>query len=175
MRKFIIRALLSGLDLFESVIINKFPSEWVKRISKLAVSRFKLFGEALVDSDPNDKEQLEKIAKETIGSHEFAELEKFAVSELAAKIPNAKLAEVLLSTESLRLNFYLLLTDDNKNNSEQIKELFESFLRSEDFDNIAITLTELLAEKYAKNPTVKEFLVGLVTTLVNSDDDQNVN
>lgn len=103
------------------------------------------------------KNNLKKIAKETIGSHEFAELEKFAVSELAAKIPNAKLAEVLLSTESLRLNFYLLLTDDNKNNSEQIKELFESFLRSEDFDNIAITLTELLAEKYAKILQLKNF------------------
>lgn len=175
MRKFIIKALLSGLNLFESVIINKFPSEWVKRISKLTVSRFKLFGEALIDSDPNDKEQLEKIAKETIGSTEFAELEKFAVSELATKIPNAKLAEVLLSTESLRLNFYLLLTDEDTNNNEQIKQLFEDFLHSEDFDKIAITLTELLADKYAKNPTVKEFLISLVTTLVNSDDDENIN
>lgn len=174
MKKFIIKSLLAGLTLFETFIINKFPSEWVKKISKLAVARFKLFGEALVDADPNDKDQLEKIARETLGSSEFADLEGFITREIANKIPNDQLAQVLLQTESLRLNFFLILSDEDKDNKKQIKELFESFLRSEEFDSIAITLVTLLADKYAgKNPAIKEFLVALVTSLVNSDDDQN--
>ena len=174
MKKFIIKSLLAGLNLFESFIINKFPSEWVKKISKLAVVRFRLFGEALIDADPNDKDQLEKIARETLASTEFADLEGFITREIADRIPNDKLAQVLLQTESLRLNFFLILGDEDKDNAKQIKDLFESFLHSEEFDTVAITLTSLLAEKYAgKNPAVKEFLVALVTSLVNSDDDQN--
>lgn len=171
MKKFVIKLLLEGLSLFESIIVNKFPSEWVKKISKLAVARFKLFGEALIDSDPNDKEQLERIARETLASPEFIALEGFITTELAAKIPNEKLAQVLISTEKLRLNFLSVISDDDTDNAKQLKELFDSYLHSEDFDTVAITLTELLAEKYAKNAVVREFLVNLVTTLVNSDDE----
>lgn len=170
MKKFIIKALLTGLSLFENMIVNKFPSEWVKKISKLGISRFRLFGEALIDADPNDKAQLEKIAKETLGSPEFADLEGFITREIADKIPNEKLAQILLSTEQLRLNFFTILSDDDKDNGKQIKALFESFLHSEEFDTVAITLAELLAEKYAKNEAVRQFLVDLVTELVNSDD-----
>lgn len=173
MKKFIIKSLIAALGLFENIVVSKFPSEWVKKISRLVVSRLKLFGEALVDVDPNDKDQLEKIAKETLGSVEFAELEGFITQELVEKIPNEKLGQILLSTEQLRLNFFRIVSDEDKDNGKQIKELFESFLHSEEFDSIAIQLTELLAEKYAKNQDVRLFLVGLVTSLVNSDDEQN--
>lgn len=170
MKKFAIKILVSALNLFSGTIVSLIPSEWVKRVAELSIVRLKLFGEALVDADPNDKDQIEKIARETLVSPEFQNLERQLTLEVVSKIPNVKLGNVLLGTENLRLQFFAVLGDDNKDNGVQIKELFESFLKSEEFDTMAITFAELLADKYAKNDLTRQFIINLVTSLVNSDD-----
>jgi hypothetical protein len=170
MKTFAIKVLISALKMFDNAIVSRINSAWVKRVVTLMMKRLTLFGEALVDGDPNNKEQIEKIARETLVSPEFQDLQRQLTIELAAKIPNQKLATVLVSTENLRMQFFAVLGDDDSANAAQIKELFESYLKSEDFDVMAITFAELLAEKYAKNEMAREFIVSIVTSLVNSDD-----
>jgi len=170
MKKFIINALITGLQLFESLVVDKLSSQWVRLSAKLSISRLKLFGEALVDSDPNDKAQIEKIAKETLVSAEFSQLHSALTNELASKVKNEQLVKLLVLTESLRMHVLAVLVDDNKDNSAQLKAALEDFMRSEEFDALAISFAELLTDKYAKDPVIKRYLVALVTTLVNSDD-----
>jgi len=170
MKKFVIKALVAGLTLFDSFIINRLTSEWVKKLAKLATSRLKLFADALIDSNENDKEQLEQIAKETLISTEFVDLNALLTKQLADSIENQHLVKMILFTETLRLKLLALLVDEDKNNKAQVKQLLEEFVKSEDFDSIAISLAELVTDKYAKDPLVKQYLVSLVTTLVNSDD-----
>ena len=143
MKSFAIKVLISALKMFDNAIVSKINSEWVKRIVVLSMKRLTLFGEALVDSDPNNKEQIEKIARETLVSPEFRDLQK---------------------------QLFAVLGDDNTANAEQIKGLFESYLKSEEFDTLAIGFAELLAEKYAKNEMAREFIVNIVQSLVDSDD-----
>lgn len=170
MKNFVIKILTGALDLFSDIIVTRIPSEWVKQLVSMTTKRLLLFGEALTDSDPNNKEQVERIAKETLLSPEFQELEKQLTLNLIEKIPNPKLGKVILDTDALRLQLFATLGDNDPNNAEQLKATFEAFLKSEEFDSMAITFAELLAEKYAKNPATQQFIVGLVTSLVNSDD-----
>lgn len=172
MKKFVIKVLVNGLALFSDLIVSHIPVEWVKKTVNLTIKRLKLFGEALVDADPNDREQLELIAKQTLMSPEFQELEKHLTLELVSKIPNEKLGQVLLQTDTLRLNFFSIIGDENNDNKEQVKEMFEQFVKSEEFDSMVINLTEVLADKYSKNEAAKQFIIAMVTSLVNSDDNQ---
>lgn len=170
MKSFTIKVLISALKMFDNAIVSKISSEWVKRIVVLSMKRLTLFGEALVDSDPNNKEQIEKIARETLVSPEFRDLQKQLTAEIVSKIPNPKVAALLIATENLREQFFAVLGDDNNANADQIKDLFESYLKSEEFDTLAIGFAELLAEKYAKNEMAREFIVNIVQSLVDSDD-----
>lgn len=170
MKKLVIKILNAGLNMFESVIVSHLSSESVKQFVKLLFERLGLFGDALVDADPNNKAQIEKIAKETLISPLFQQMETSIAGELAAKIPNEKLREVLMTTDKLRLQFLGTLGDNDPNNQEQIKQLFDDFLKSEEFDTIVLTLTKLLTDKYSKNETVSQVILGIVTELVNSDD-----
>lgn len=170
MKNFVIRILLKTLTLFTDLIVNRLNSLWVKRATELAIKRLMLFGEALVDADPNDKDQIEKIARETLMSPEFQQFEKQITLDIASKIDDARIANLLIQSDALRLNLFNVLGDDDPNNKEQIKDLFASFVKTEEFDNIVIGLADLLADKYAKNPATKEFVMSLVTSLVNSDD-----
>ena len=170
MKNFVIKILLKALALFTDLIVNRLNSLWVKRATELAIKRLMLFGEALVDADPNDKDQIEKIARETLMSLEFQQLEKQITLDIASKIEDVRIANFLIQSDALRLNLFAVLGDDDPNNKEQIKDLFASFVKTEEFDNIVIGLADLLADKYAKNPATKEFVMSLVTSLVNSDD-----
>lgn len=170
MKSFVIKILLKALNLFTDVIVSRINSEWVKKATELTIKRLSLFGEALVDSDPNDKEQVERIAKQTLLSEEFQNLEKAVTLEIASKIDNPILANMLIQSDDLRLKIFATLGDDVNSNKDQIKDVFEAFVKTEEFDTIVIGLTELLANKYAKNEATKEFMISLVTSLVNSDD-----
>lgn len=170
MKKWIIKVLVRALDIFTDLIVAKLNSEWVKKSVSLTIKRLSLFGEALTDADPNDKAQIEKIARETLVSPEFQDLERQITADLAAKIQNPQLAAMLTQSDNLRLQLFAVLGDNVVQNGEQVKIVFEDFLKSEEFDTIAIGLAQLLADKYAKNETMKQFIVSLITSLVNSDD-----
>jgi hypothetical protein len=170
MKKFAIKVLLAALNLFSNSIVSAIGSEWVKRSVALTIKRLTLFGEALTDADPNDKVQIERIARETLLSPEFQDLEKEVTAELAAKIPNEHLANLLIQSDALRLQLFAAIGDDNTDNGEQLKAIFEGFIKTEEFDSIVIGLAQLLADKYSKNEVAKQFIVSLVTSLVNSDD-----
>ncbi len=170
MKNFAIKILLNALALFSEIVISRINVEWVKKTLDLTIKRLKLFGEALTDNDPNDKDQIELIAKQTLMSEEFQALEKHITLEIVKQIPNEKLGNLLLQTDDLRLRFFALLGDENPENKEQIKDMFEQFIKSEEFDTVVINLTELLVEKYAKNEAAKQFIIAMVTSLVNSDD-----
>lgn len=172
MKKFVINVLIKALELFTDVIVSRINSEWVKKSVQLTIKRLSLFGEALVDNDPNDKEQIELIARQTLLSSEFQDLEKQVTADIAAKIEDARIASFLLETDKLRLQLFSVIGDNDPKNGEQIKELFESFIKTEEFDTIVINLTELLVEKYSKNEATNKFIVSLVTGLVNSDDNK---
>lgn len=170
MKKWAIKLLLGALNIFTDIVMSKINVEWVKKSVGLTIKRLALFGEALTDADPNDKAQIEQIAKQTLLSPEFQELERSVVVELVSKIENQKLANMLLQTNDLRLQLFAVLGDDNKQNSEQLKAVLETFVKTEEFDSIVIGLAELLADKYAKNETMRLFIISLVESLVNSDD-----
>lgn len=172
MKKFAIKILVQAIDLFDDMIIARLSPEWVKNLAALTIKRIKMFGIALSDSDPNNKAQIEKIARETLLSREFQDLEKALTARLVEKISNPKIGKVILDTDALRLQMLAAFGDDNMNNGEQLKAVLEGFVKSEDFDSMAITFAELLADKYAKNETMKLFIINLVTSLVNSDDNE---
>lgn len=169
-KNFAIKVLLGALNIFSKMVIARLPSEWSKKLATLSVVRLSMFGEALTDANPDDKAQIEQITRETLLSKEFQELETEFTKELASKIPNQAIADVLLTTNKLRLDFFAALGDNNDANQEQINVLFADFVKSEDFDTIAISMTTLLADKYAKNDIVHDFIIATVTELVNSDD-----
>ena len=172
MKKFAIKILINALDLFDDIILSKLSPQWVKDVATVTLNRLKLFGAALTDSDPNNKAQIERIARQTLLSSEFKNLERNLTLQLVEKMDNPKLGKVILDTDALRMQMLSALGDDDLNNAEQLKKVLESFLKSEDFDSIAITFAELLAEKYAKNETMRLFIINLVESLVNSDDAQ---
>lgn len=170
MKNLILNVVIKALEFFSSFITDKVDSKSLKRSIELLVKRVVLLGRALTDADPDDKAQIEVIVRQTLLSPEFVELEKQVTTDLVAKIENEKLATLLSETDDLRLKLFAALGDDDTQNGEQIKLLLEDFLKSEQFDTVAISMAELLAEKYAKNPLAKEFFISLVKSLVNSDD-----
>lgn len=172
MKNFAIKILISALKLFSDVIVSRINSEWVKKSVELAIKRLTLFGEALVDNNPDDKAQVEAIAKQTLMSPEFQAVEKELTVMLANKISNKAFADLLIHTDELRLKLFASLGDDVIQDGEQVKEIVESFVKTEEFDTIVISFAELLADKYAKNDTMKQFIITLITSLVNSDDEQ---
>lgn len=171
-KNFAIKVLLGALNIFSKMVIAKLPSEWSKKLATLSVTRLELFGIALTDANPDDKTQIEQITRETLLSKEFQDLETVFTQELASKIPNPAIANVLITTNQLRLDFFAALGDGNPENQAQINQLFANFVKSEEFDTIAINMTTLLADKYAKSELVHQFIVATVTELVNSDDNQ---
>lgn len=170
MNKFVVKVLVAALDMFNTLVVSKIANESIKKSVELLIKRLRLFGEALTDANPDDKAQIEQIAKSTLLSPEFQELERQITADIAAKIKNEKLAQMLIQSDALRLRLFAVLGDNETNNADQIKKLFEDYLKSEEFDSMAISIAELLAEKYAKSDVMKQFFISLVTSLVNSDD-----
>jgi hypothetical protein len=168
--KLVIKITVATLSLFERVIIPRISLDWFKSTVTLLTNRLKIIVAAFGDDNLDNNEQLEQIAKETLLTKEFQELQLMLFTKLVEKANNEAIAKLIIGTEQLRSELFIALGDDVKPDSLQLETALKSFVKSENFDELAIMFSKLLVEKYSKNEIVNNFIIAGIEELVNSDD-----
>jgi hypothetical protein len=168
--KLVTKLLTGAISLFEKVIVPRIKVEWFSKLVTLLAGRLKAVTEALTDADLNNNAQLEQIAKETLLTPEFQSLQADLFKRAAEKINQPIVTQLFAGTETLRSQLFIAIGDDVTPDADQVKTLLADFVKTEQFDELVIALTTLLAEKYAKNEIIKNFIVMAIEDLVNSDD-----
>lgn len=168
--KLVIKITVATLSLFERVIIPRISLDWFKSTVVLLTNRLKMIVAAFGDDNLDNNEQLEQIAKETLLTKEFQELQLMLFTKLVEKANNEAITKLILGTEQLRSELFIALGDDVKPDSLQLENALKSFVKSENFDELAIMFSKLLVEKYSKNEVVNNFIIAGIEELVNSDD-----
>lgn len=107
--------------------------------------------EVLSDADPNDREQLRAILNQLINRPEFSNSAKAELMTQIAKLSNEQVRATLAIINENTIPIADLLTDENEDNSEQIREYLVVQLQSPDgiafFNNLlAIILPKLYAD-----------------------------
>jgi len=107
--------------------------------------------EVLSDADPNDREQLRAILNQLINRPEFSNSAKTELMTQIAKLSNEQVRATLAIINENTIPIADLLTDENEDNSEQIREYLVVQLQSPDgiafFNNLlAIILPKLYAD-----------------------------
>lgn len=114
--------------------------------------RTKLVTSALLDSDPNDGEQLKDILKQTLVSESFVALEQNGISLLVETIKDENLAKIVLGTERFRMDIFKLLADEDPNNKAQLEDLVTDFTQSDEFvEYVSLLAQHLITKKLTKN------------------------
>lgn len=168
--KLVIKITVATLSLFERVIIPRISLDWFKSTVVLLTNRLKIIVAAFGDDNLDNNEQLEQIAKETLLTKEFQELQLMLFTKLVEKANNEAITKLILGTEQLRSELFIALGDNVKPDSLQLEDALKSFVKSENFDELAIMFSKLLVEKYSKNEVVNNFIIAGIEELVNSDD-----
>ena len=145
--KLVIKITVATLSLFERVIIPRISLDWFKSTVVLLTNRLKMIVAAFGDDNLDNNEQLEQIAKETLLTKEFQELQLMLFTKLVEKANNEAITKLILGTEQLRSELFIALGDDVKPDSLQLENALKSFVKSENFDELAIMFSKLLVEK----------------------------
>jgi hypothetical protein len=88
--------------------------------------------EKLSDANPNDKEQLRQVLNDLVTLTEFRNAANEEITAAIAKLSNEQVRTVLLIINSQAFPIADLLTDNNKDNTEQIKEKMADLLQAAD-------------------------------------------
>ena len=125
--KLVIKITVATLSLFERVIIPRISLDWFKSVVVLLTNRLKMIVAAFGDDNLDNNEQLEQIAKETLLTKEFQELQLMLFTKLVEKANNEAITKLILGTEQLRSELFIALGDDVKPDSLQLENAFTAF------------------------------------------------
>lgn len=128
--------------------------------------------EVLSDADPDDREQLRAILNKLITRPEFSNSAKAELMSQIAKLSNEQVRATLSIINENTIPIADLLTDENEDNSEQIREYMVAQLQSPDgiafFNNLlAIILPKLYAD------TLTLIIVQALITFLEDGEDQD--
>lgn len=128
--------------------------------------------EVLSDANPEDREQLREILNKLINRPEFSNSAKAELMSQIAKLSNEQVRATLAIINENTIPIADLLTDENEDNSEQIREYLVVQLQSPDgiafFNNLlAIILPKLYAD------TLTLIIVQALITFLEDSDEQD--
>lgn len=152
MKKLLLKLLNYCLGKFQDEVLNNINNTTAELATKLMFERTKLVTSALLDSDPNDGEQLKDILKQTLVSESFVALEQNGISLLVETIKDENLAKIVLGTERFRMDIFKLLADEDPNNKAQLEDLVTDFTQSDEFvEYVSLLAQHLITKKLTKN------------------------
>jgi hypothetical protein len=151
MKKLFLKLLKFCIGKFQNEILSHIHNTSAVVTTQLIFDRASLITDALLDSNPNNEEQIKEILKQTLTSEAFITLEKEATAQLVLMIKDENLSKILIGTEGLRLEIFKVLADDNTDNVAQIKDIVGAYTESEEFIEYVSLLAQYLITKKIKN------------------------
>ena len=141
----ILTIALNGMKIFIDRI-NHDPSRKILEGMRLAF--VKLVG-ALSDADPDDDKQVQAIINETLTQGEFYQGSRSTIVANLNKIQNVQVQTLLLNLVDPAYDIAGLLTDEEKDNEQQIKELLTSLAVSDKGLETIVALLSLVFDEEA--------------------------
>lgn len=169
-KKSLQKILLAALALVDSFFISKIKSKPVQNGLRLNLEPVKQSVIAFTDDNPRNEEQLEAIWK----SFANTELPDYSQNEIHAaiqKVEDADVREVLETISMPTVNLLRIVTDEDPNNKEQIRAMFNAFVKSPATQQVAVDhILVPLIESKVKDEALRMFLLELITSLNDMED-----
>lgn len=156
-------------------LIDKIQIESVRQgLRRLVLPAVRMF-QALINTDPNNIQEIERIWLEFLRSESLREYISSEVNKLIAFIKHEQLRESLELIVKPVLNTLSALVDTDLNNKEQLEKLWLQFLSSEELSlfalkNIKTWMINLGADEFLVE-TVVMFIESTLDDLLNREED----
>lgn len=168
--KWVARLVLGLIAAIDVYLVERIKSELAKRGIRSLLTPLKQITTALGDDNPRNEEQVEGILKKYLNQ----DVPVFATGEISAalkKVGDDDTRIVLQTVSEPVVEMLRLVSDDDPNNGEQLKELVKQFVQSEATQRVFIlhALIPLIEAKV--NGPMKEVLLQVIHDVLLGDGD----
>jgi hypothetical protein len=151
----IAKLILSLLTRLGQLFLSKIKDAEIRLMASGLLDSAAKTVDVLSDADPNDAQQLREIINGLISKGDFSEGLRLELLSKIQKLKNEDVRKALTIINGNAFPIAELLTDDNKDNSDQIKEYLVTFLRGESgMELFAALLSIILPPAYADTLTL---------------------
>jgi hypothetical protein len=166
----IAKVILSLLTKLSTLFLNRIQDLEIRMIASGLLQSASDTIEVLSDQDPNDGEQLRKVFNKLLSTGDFKKGFQLELLEKIQKLPDEHARQALTILNANVFPVADLLTDEEKDNSAQIKTHLVNFLRGEEGMQFLSSLFKLVLP-----PAVADTLVVvIIETLINFLDNNDV-
>ena len=161
----IAKIILSLLVQLTKMFTNRIKDVELRTMATAVLGSAEATIKALSDANPNDREQLRNILNSLMNKTEFQASAQEEIMSHISKLSNEQVKTALSILNSQAFPVANLLTDDDTDNSEQLREYLVELLQSP--DGIALfnaLLSIVLPKEYANTLTliIIQFLVSFL-------------
>lgn len=161
----IAKIILSLLVQLTKMFTNRIKDVELRTMATAVLGSAEATIKALSDANPNDREQLRNILNSLMNKTEFQASAQEEIMSHISKLSNEQVKTALSILNSQAFPVANLLTDDDTDNSEQLREYLGEMLQSP--DGIALfnaLLSIVLPKEYANTLTliIIQFLVSFL-------------
>lgn len=172
--KWIARAVVAALSLVDSFFISKIKNLTVQRGLRLSLEPAKQTALALADDNPRNDEQVEEIWQ-TFANQQLPSYAETEIGEALENVEDDDIRIVLQTISAPAVNLIRVVTDSDPNNRDQIRLMFNEFVKSPATQQVALDhiVIPFLVEKI-KDDALREFILELLKNLSEGGDGTNV-
>lgn len=169
----IARLILSLLTKLSSLFLNRIKDLEIRMMASGLLESASKTVDVLSDANPNDADQMRQVMNELVSGGEFKKGVQLELLSKIQKLENEAVRKALTILNANAFPVTSLLTDDDKNNTAQVKEFLIEFLRGEDgIELFGALLSIILPPAYADTLTVL-IIEALINWLDGVENDEN--
>lgn len=139
-RNDIIRDLtVANLDIVQKHLIDTIPDANARSLATSSINDLERIIFALIDENPNDVDQVKAIVR-NFASEPLLQYGETELTEAILRIRREELKALLLLVAPTTSNAMRLLLDGDKDNNDEVEQLFIDLVKSPGFITTALTL-----------------------------------
>lgn len=128
-----------NLDLVEKHLISQIADQEARSLATSAVNDMERIVNALLDENPQDRQQVLEIVR-NFASEPLLLYGELELAEAISRLKREELKALLLLVTPTLSNVMRLLLDGNKDNNDQVEQLFIDLAKSPGFITTFVTL-----------------------------------
>ncbi len=155
---------LVGLNLkfIADEIVPLIKNDYAQVAVKEVLERLDATVIAVTDENPQNKEQLAVIWGSVTSDPDVIENVRKGLLEVVAKIDEPILQQGLSLAVGPLVQTLVLLSDKNKDNNKEVKQVWVTFVESPEFLAFVISNLEWVIRKIVKNDKIEDLIVNLL-------------
>ena len=127
-----------GLSIVQKRFVDNLPADSQTRTDlTVLLSRVKQLVEKMTDANPDNAAQLDALWREVVGT-DMALSATARIDALVASLDDERLRKTILTLSRPGIDVFGLLSDDNKQDLDQIKERFTAFAANPDTHDLVL-------------------------------------